>query len=246
MARRPKDPVERGLVPRRPTPGIGETPVPRVVRVKICGVTSVSDALLCAEAGADAVGFVLWPKSPRAVSLAAAQRICRRLPPFVSRVGVFVNEPIEGILGAVEACSLDWVQLAGDEDRADCHELSRRLGRARIMKTFRVDETFAPEVAFAGFEIQAFHLDSPAGRRYGGTGKEMSWDLAARATQVAPSVVLAGGLTPENVGRAIEKVRPAAVDVSSGVERSPGVKESELVRSFVAVARGFRPSDVGA
>lgn len=210
----------------------------RRVRVKICGVTSPEDATLCAAAGADAIGMVLWGGSPRAITKAEAERIVAALPPFVTRVGVFVNEAVDQVDRLTRELCLDRVQLSGDESRAYCRELARLVGRSRIIKTFRVAASFVPETAFAGFDVQGHHLDADAGPAYGGTGRAVSWRLAAGATRVSSSLILAGGLTPGNVATAIATVHPFAVDVASGVERDPGIKEPELVRAFVGAVLG--------
>jgi phosphoribosylanthranilate isomerase len=201
------------------------------VRVKICGLTRLEDAELAVKLGADAVGFVLWPKSPRAVSVADAARLARALPPFVTRVGVFVNPSLDEAQEAVERIGLDVVQLHGDETPAVFRALPARCVKAVTLESdddVRAVAAWAPEIVPL--------VDSGDPEKRGGTGRVGDWSRAARVAFVRP-IVLAGGLTAENVGAAIAATRPWAVDTSSGVESSPGVKSADrLTRFFAAVA----------
>jgi phosphoribosylanthranilate isomerase len=207
------------------------------VAVKICGITSVEDARMAAGAGADAIGLVLWPGSPRTVDLQAARAIAEALPPLVHRVGVFVNPTHAEVERAVEAVGLDVVQLHGDEPPEFCRDMPRR-----VLKAVRVGRGFRPEDAlrYEGF-ASGLLLDTrcdEAGAPPGGTGRAFDWTLARAVRERAAYLVLAGGLTPETVARAVAEVGPDAVDVSSGVEGAPGRKDPVRVRAFVRAVRG--------
>lgn len=201
------------------------------VRIKICGLTRLEDAELAVTLGADAVGFVLWPKSPRAVSLVDAARIARALPPFVTRVGVFVNPSLNEAQTAVDEIGLDVVQLHGDEAPAACRTLAARCLKAATLDT---DDDVKAVAAWPPDLMPLIDSSDPDKR--GGTGRIADWSRAARVAFVRP-IALAGGLTAENVGDAIAATRPWAVDTASGVEASPGVKSADrMARFFAAVA----------
>ena len=204
------------------------------VRIKICGVTRLEDALLAARLGVDALGFNFWPGSKRFVTPEAAGRIIDQLPPFVVPVGVFVNQP-EAELRAVAAESgIQVFQLHGDEPPEFCSRL-----HLPVVKAIPVDQVNALS-RLLSYEVQAFLLDTPS-RGFGGTGQPFDWSLAEGVSEVAP-VILAGGLTPANVGDAIRAVRPWAVDVASGVESAPGVKDAEKMTRFVDAVREVHPT----
>lgn len=203
------------------------------VRVKICGITSPEDARMAATAGADAVGFVFWHGSPRRVDAAGARRIGEALPPFVLRVGVFVNAPAESVARAVEEARLDLLQLHGEEPPESFAGLPRRA-----LKAVRVGGDFDPEDALRYVGCAAgVLLDARVDAVPGGTGRRFDWGLVGRLRERVPFLVLAGGLTPQNVGEAIKAVRPDAVDVSTGVESAPGRKDPEKVLAFVEAVR---------
>jgi phosphoribosylanthranilate isomerase len=203
------------------------------VQVKICGITSPGDALLAADAGADAVGLVFWPGSPRRVDAAAARAIGAALPPFVLRVGVFVDAPRAELARAADEAGLDVLQLHGAETPADCAALPRRC-----LKALRVGPGFRPQQAEAfGGAASGILLDTQAHEAPGGTGRRFDWQVAREVRARVPFLVLAGGLTPDNVGDAVRAVLPDAVDVSSGVESAPGRKDPDRVRAFVAAVR---------
>ena len=198
------------------------------VRVKICGITRLVDAAVAIDSGADAIGFVLWSASPRAVDLDAARAIAHALPPFVSRVGVFVNAPPGEVAEAVVRVGLDVVQLHGDES------IEPYLGgRARVVRSVTLASDAAMAAALALPSAVMPLVDAVDSARRGGTGQRADWTRAADLARCRP-IVLAGGLTAENVGDAIRTVRPWAVDVSSGVEAAPGVKSPDRVRQFLA------------
>lgn len=200
-------------------------------RVKICGITNETDARLAVDAGADSVGFVFFEKSPRCVGVEEARRIIDGLPPFVSKVGVFVNATLDQIRGTVVGCGLDAVQLHGDETP----EFAATISFAKCYKAFRVQDAGALE-QLPAFHTCAWLLDSYVRGQMGGTGESFNWDIARAAVGMGRPVILAGGLTHENVCRAVRQVRPYGVDVSSGVEASPGRKDPHKVRMFVQEA----------
>jgi phosphoribosylanthranilate isomerase len=197
--------------------------------IKVCGITSVSDALHAVEQGATALGFVLWPKSPRAVTVDRAAEIIAALPSHVLTVGVFVNEPIDGIRTVAARAHLTAVQLHGDEPPAYADALDWP-----VLRAVSVDEI---DVAAGAWSADtALLVDNIDPVRRGGTGEAVDWIRAAGVAKTR-RVVLAGGLTPENVGTAIRAVHPFGVDVSSGVESAPGVKDLDKVTQFISNAR---------
>lgn len=198
------------------------------VRVKICGITRVEDALVAEGAGADAVGLVFAPRSKRRVDLAQACRISAALGPFIARVGVFVDAPLAEVLEAVAVARLGAVQLHGAESAAYAGELH---GRVRVVRAVAYAPGLTPE-ALADYPADAILLDAAVP----GSGTAFAWREAA-AWRGHPRLILAGGLTPANVGSGVEALRPYAVDVASGVESAPGVKSAGLVHDFVTAAK---------
>jgi indole-3-glycerol phosphate synthase/phosphoribosylanthranilate isomerase len=203
------------------------------VAVKVCGITTVEDGLAVARLGADAVGLVFWPGSPRWVDREKARQISRALPPFVLRVGVFVDAPADLLARTAEEVGLDVLQLHGAEPPADLARLPRRA-----LKAVRVGAGFSPEEALR-YEGHAagILLDTRADGVPGGTGQAFDWSVARQVREKASFLGLAGGLTPENVHLAMTSVRPDLVDVSSGVESSPGRKDPAKVRAFLEAVR---------
>jgi phosphoribosylanthranilate isomerase len=200
-------------------------------RVKICGITNLADAQAAIEAGADALGFNFYEKSPRFVSISLAAEISKQLPPFVMRVGVFVNAPEDFVLRAIGECGLTMLQFHGDEPPEFCTQFG-----LMSMKAFRVrGNEWKNEISH--YKTEAFLLDAYSIDSYGGTGEKFNWDLAIEAQRFGKPIFLAGGLTPENVGEAVKKVRPFGVDVSSGVEISPGQKDHAKVKAFIQAAK---------
>lgn len=206
-----------------------------MTRVKICGITNMNDALAAAEFGADALGFNFYRRSPRYISPSDAREIIDQLDGEVLKVGVFVNEDIETIAAIVDHAGLTGVQLHGDEPPEFVTELRKRV-RGDVIKAFRVSDEFSSElpvscgtdtVLFDGFSKDAF----------GGTGETFDWEIARTVSKIVERLYLAGGLTPENVHDAIAKVRPFAVDACSSLETSPGVKDAERVKKFIAEAK---------
>jgi phosphoribosylanthranilate isomerase len=201
------------------------------LKIKICGITNGEDALMAVDAGADALGFMFYEASPRNVSLAAAAKIIRQLPPFVTKVGVFVNAGEEAIRQAAAQCGLDTLQLHGDESPEFCQRFS-----LPVIKAVRMQNADSLRLLPA-YETAAWLLDSFVPDKAGGTGAKFNWDLAVTAKKFGRPIILAGGLTPENVAAAVRQVRPYAVDVSSGVQSTPQKKDSGKVRAFVEAAR---------
>jgi phosphoribosylanthranilate isomerase len=202
---------------------------PSLPRVKICGLTRADEALACVELGVAAIGCVFFPKSPRNVSEEQARSICRDLPPQICSVGVFVNESFSTIMGKVERCGLKAVQLHGMESE----DLVKRLLKegVRVIKALFINGT--PGLDGAGsYSASAFLVECAGGPLPGGNAKTWDWSVATSLCSRFP-VVLAGGLTPENVGEAIRTALPAALDVSSGVESSPGRKDIDKVKRFL-------------
>lgn len=197
-----------------------------MVRVKICGITNLEDALMAVEAGADALGFVFFSGSPRHISPEEAAAIIRRLPPFVQTVGLFVNEEPATVNLVADRCGLDLVQLHGEETPEYCVAIKRR-----IIKAFRVKGSNTLD-DLPNYCVAACLLDAWSPAAHGGTGTTFNWEIAARAA-ASHRIILAGGLTPENVAEAVATVNPYAVDVSSGVESAPGRKDAGLVSCFI-------------
>ncbi len=201
------------------------------VKVKICGITSVSDRDVAVRAGADAIGLMLYSGSPRHISLEAAHEIAATIPPHVMRVGVFVNPDPSDVFEAIRLCGLNLLQFHGDESPAFCQQFG-----VMTMKAFRIRNAGSLE-ALQSFGSEAFLLDSYVPDKVGGTGETFNWSLAVEAKKTwAGRFFLAGGLTSKNVADAIRTVQPFGVDVSSGVEFSPGKKDPEKVQAFIAAA----------
>ncbi|MER3422571.1 MAG: phosphoribosylanthranilate isomerase [Nitrospiraceae bacterium] len=204
------------------------------LKVKICGITNAEDARAAVEAGADALGFVFHKPSSRYVSVEVVRQIVASLPPFVLPVGVFVNEELKKVRDLMDSCGLALAQLHGDETAAYCGELGRpalKAIRLQSMSSFLAMAEYKGRAQVRGFVLDAFSESA-----YGGTGQVPDWAWAAEAARTAP-VLLAGGLTPENVREAILKVRPYGVDVSSGVEASPGKKNPAKVKTFIQTVK---------
>jgi phosphoribosylanthranilate isomerase len=217
-----------------------------MTRVKICGITNEADALLAAEAGADALGFIFVEGTPRYVTPERVRSIVRRLPPFVTTVGVFWDHAPAHVKAVAETCGLQVLQFHGDERPEDVEGYA-----LPVIKTVKVAAADASGSAPGGAAVSvpariadyvargvaAILLDSAARWSEGEPRQPIAWDLA-RTCAPAARIVLSAGLTPDNVGRAIEVARPWAVDVNSGVEARPGIKDPDRVRRFIAAARG--------
>ena len=205
-----------------------------MVRVKICGITRLEDAQLAVELGADALGFNFYQKSPRCIAPADAWRIISKLPALVSAIGVFVNWDSESVVALAKSLHLGAVQLHGDERAAVTAACAKHLS---VIKAFRTDAKFSLAQLGAHIGASSFLLDAARADTntlpFGGTGRLANWSIAKRAA-AKYSVLIAGGLTAENIAEAILTVRPYAVDVASGVESSPGKKDPAKLRAFFA------------
>jgi phosphoribosylanthranilate isomerase len=204
-------------------------------RVKICGITSVADALAAARHGADAIGLIFYPPSPRRVTPERAAEIAASLPPFVARVAVFVNPPAAEVNAVIGACRPSLLQFHGEETPAFCRSFGVPYLRAvRVRRGVDLLESLAHYEDAAGWLLDAYRDDL-----YGGTGERFDWSLVP--PRLARPVVLSGGLDAANVAEAIGHVRPWAVDVSSSVESAKGIKDERLIAAFIA---GVRNADV--
>jgi len=197
------------------------------IRVKICGITREEDAKAAVESGADAIGLVFYSKSPRYVDLTSAHKIACAVGPFVTVVGLFVNASIDQVNEVIDAVGLDLLQFHGDEDEAYCAQFHKPYIKAiRMSPGLDVKDVMADYPSARGFLFDAWNKD-----KYGGTGETFEWQRLSGLDEIP--YVLAGGLNPDNIGEAVATARPYAVDVSGGVEVSPGVKSSELIQQFI-------------
>ena len=204
-------------------------------RIKHCGITRLQDARLAAEAGAWALGMIFWPGSPRRCELGEAQIIGSALRRTVHLAGVFVNARMEEIDAVVQSVGLDLVQLHGDEGPAFCAEIARRSG-AKVIKAVRVQSRATLQAA-AAYHSDFLLFDAHVEGVPGGTGETIDWELVRQARLDAP-LILSGGLTPVNVADAIAATKPFAVDVASGTESAPGIKDPEKLKAFGEAVRG--------
>lgn len=203
-------------------------------KVKICGITNAEDAAAAVDAGADALGFVFYRKSRRYIEPTLAKQIIMGLPPLVTPVGVFVDEEQTVVRNLMDECGLALAQLHGNESATYCQELGRPILKALRIKDRSAFLALAELRGRAG--VRGFVLDAFSDQAYGGTGQVIDWHVAAEVAKAA-SILLAGGLTPDNVEKAIQTVQPYGVDVSSGVELTPGKKDHEKVRAFIRAVR---------
>ncbi|WP_376691527.1 phosphoribosylanthranilate isomerase [Wenzhouxiangella sp. EGI_FJ10409] len=199
-----------------------------MIRVKICGITRIEDALAAADAGADAIGLAFVEASPRCIDPQQAQAVCRALPPFVTRVGLFMDAPAEQVEATLAQVSLDWLQFHGRETQDFCRQFGRPWMKALAMGGERPDDPGEFDLA------DALLLDAHAPGQAGGSGTRFDWN---RVPRIPRPWVLAGGLDPDNAGEACARLKPDAVDVSSGVEVRPGVKSDKLIRDFIKAVK---------
>jgi phosphoribosylanthranilate isomerase len=204
-------------------------------RVKICGITSVRDGLAAARQGADAIGLIRYQPSPRAVTLEQAREIAASLPPFITRVAVFVDPSEDSVSATIQACRPDLLQFHGEERPEFCRSFGvPYLKAVRVRADIDLLEYLSPFHDAAGWLLDAYRADL-----YGGTGEAFDWRMVP--SELSRPIVLSGGLAPTNVVEAIRRVRPWAVDVSSGVESAKGIKDERLIAAFIA---GVRDADV--
>lgn len=212
---------------------------PRRIRIKICGMTRRADAYCAVEAGVDALGFIFYDKSPRAIEPLAARTIIEQLPPFVDAVGVFVNEELDRVADIIKECGLAYAQLHGSESPAYCRELAALAGPCRLLKAFRIGEqTTAREVAAFTDVVRGYLLDTYQKNAVGGTGQTFDWTLIDRL-QLNKPFLLAGGLDTNNIRKALEWICPYGVDANSGLEDAPGVKNHASIQRFITTVRAF-------
>jgi phosphoribosylanthranilate isomerase len=203
-----------------------------MVKIKVCGITNIDDALLALSLEVDMLGFV-FAESRRRITAVNASKIIDALPPSILKVGVFVNEQEKRVRQILELCRLDILQFHGDESP----EYTQNF-REKIIKSFRIkDKDFLKDIP--KYKTSAYLLDAYSRKAYGGTGAVFNWDLAIKAKKFGP-IILAGGLNPDNVVEAIKKVQPYGVDISSGVESYPGKKDKKKLEEFVKRARGIK------
>ena len=207
------------------------------VRVKICGITSIDDAQAAVEAGADALGFMFYEPSPRYLTPEEAGAIIRELPAHVARVGVFVDADEATIHNTATTAGLDTLQFHGNEPPDFCTQFE-----LRTIKAFRVKDGESLD-QLTEYRTDAWLLDSYVQGVPGGTGEKFNWNLAVEAKQLGCPILLAGGLTPDNAGEAVDQVAPFGLDVSSGVEAAPGQKDPAKMVTFIASAKGSAASD---
>jgi phosphoribosylanthranilate isomerase len=203
-------------------------------RIKVCGITDLATAEAIVALGVDALGFICVRSSPRFIEGERIRAITQRLPPFVHLVGVFMNEEAGLVNDMAHTCGLTMVQLHGDESPDYCRAMT-----LPVLKAFRVSEEMQPDLAPYRDVVKGFLLDTYRPGQAGGTGATFNWDLVNRLALPGP-LILAGGLTPDNVGPAIRQTNPWAVDVNSGVETSPGRKDLALIQRLFAAVQGAK------
>ena len=196
-------------------------------RIKICGITNREDAETAVELGADALGFV-FASSPRKIGVKKAQQIISQLPPFVIRVGVFMNQPMDLVINTIKCTKINVIQLHGKETREYCRKISQPVIKRIAVKGNESGDYLMS--VMKGYDVTGFILDPGAG-----SGEKFKWDIISKINQ---PLIIAGGLTPENVGRLVQQYHPYAVDVSSGVEMYPGKKDKDKIKKFIKEVRG--------
>jgi phosphoribosylanthranilate isomerase len=207
------------------------------IRIKMCGTTNLEDALAAAEAGADALGFIFYDKSPRAVDPKVARIIIEQLPPFIDTVGVFVDRKRQEVEEIIRFCRLGYAQLHGKESPKYCERLARSAAPCRIIKALRVGgDLQAKDIMPYNEHVKGFLLDTYQKGVRGGTGQAFDWSLIQHL-KLQRDFILAGGLDAENVQEALDAVTPYAVDVNSGVETAPGQKDHRLIKEFIRRVR---------
>jgi len=204
------------------------------IRIKICGITRIEDAKVAANLGVDALGFIFYQKSPRYISPEQACDIIMQLPPMVNRVGVFVNESFDVIMEIIRMTGIDTIQLHGNETPEFCSSFT-----VPVIKSFSIKpETDISE--FQNYKTQGFLLDTWSGQLHGGSGKTFDWNIARMACEKYNNIILAGGLGPSNLEDALRSVQPYGVDINSGVEIMPGLKNPHKIRDVVKIVRSWK------
>lgn len=208
----------------------------RMTKIKICGITNTEDASWVANLGADYLGMVFAPQSKRKISLKQAQEIAKTTPPFIEKVGLFVNEEAKLVEKILKVCQLELLQFHGEETPEYCDQFK---GKAKIIKAFRIKDEQSLE-PISRYDVDFYLLDAFIDGEAGGSGRSFNWDLALEAKEIGRPIFLAGGLNAENVAAAIKQVEPYAVDVASGVESSPRRKNVELMQNFISQVRKIK------
>jgi len=204
------------------------------VKIKICGITQYEDAKIAVSLGVDALGFIFYPKSPRCIHPLDAREIIRRLPPFVSKVGVFADDDASTIMNIVNKTGIDTVQLHGNEPPSICEQLP-----VTLIKAFPVGPGFDLS-SFEKYKVNGYLLDTWSESQHGGTGKTFDWSIANSAIQKFRTIILAGGLGPTNICEALDAVHPYAVEFNSGVEIKPGIKNPHKMREAVTLVKNWK------
>lgn len=203
-----------------------------MVRIKVCGITQEKDALKAVQYGAWAIGFIFYKKSPRYISPFKAKKIIDALPPFVTPVGVFVNHNLGAMRDIIQHTGIRVAQLHGDEDHHFCHRLNRY--HVKVIKVFRMIDQIDPEI-LKPYKVDAFLFDRSDDNQFGGTGKTIEWKSLLPLKSMATPIILSGGLNSQNVIEPVNGLKPYAVDVNSGVEESPGVKDPKKMKDFIQI-----------
>lgn len=204
-----------------------------MTKIKICGLTNLEDARAAVKFGADALGFIFTKKSPRQVSPEKVSEIICTLPPFITYVGLFVNESPVKVKEIAEKCRLDALQFHGEESPEYCRQFDRK-----VIKVFRIKNEDSFKMIAQYQEVDAYLMDAYKEGVPGGTGEVVNWDLVVQAAvKFDKPLILAGGLTLDNVAEAVDKVKPYAVDVSSGIEKEPGKKDHKKMEEFIKIVR---------
>lgn len=198
-----------------------------IPKIKICGITNYDDAAMAVDLGVDALGFI-FASSPRKIEPDKARKIIMKLPPFVKTVGVFVNEDTENMLDIVKCCGIDNIQLQGDEPPETCESLMPRTIKALKIK----DDCIPQQFSLYKGTVKALLLDTYSKKVAGGTGKTFNWDIAVKMKALGVPIILAGGISPSNIGEAVKKVNPYGIDVGSGIEEKPGKKDHSLMKEL--------------
>ena len=203
------------------------------IKIKICGITNIADALSAVNLGAHFLGFVFYSKSPRHITPADAKEIIQMLPKTVKKVGVFVNAGEKIVRRVIKTCDLDYVQLHGDESPEYCRKLAGRgKKKIKIIKAFRIKDADSLGV-ITNYGVDIYLLDTYDKKVRGGSGKSFNWNLFSKVKNLDLPIMLSGGLNPKNVKKAIKRLKSCAVDVSSGVEKSAGKKDYKLMKDYI-------------
>lgn len=207
------------------------------IRIKICGITNLEDATAAVDAGADALGFIFYEKSPRFVDPEVARIIIEQLPPFVAAVGVFVDRKRQEVEEIIRFCRLAYAQLHGKESPKYCERLARFAAPCQVIKALRVGKHVqASDISPYNEHVKGFLLDTYQKGVQGGTGQPFDWSLI-QSLKLQRDFILAGGLDADNIGKALDAIKPYAVDVNSGVEVAPGQKDHKLIKKFIRQVR---------